>query len=98
MGRPALRKQALAYVVGHYCISQRRACKLVKMSRSTLYYLPVRDARPELRRRMKELAQTRIRYGYSGKPTYALAIAVHLNRCAAPLGQAGQPFAERSLK
>ena len=36
----------LAYVVGHYCISQRRACKLVKMSRSTLYYLPVRDARP----------------------------------------------------
>lgn len=29
---------------------------------------------------------------------YALAIAVHLNRCAAPLGQAGQPFAERSLK
>jgi len=64
MGRPALRKQALAYVVGHYCISQRRACKLVKMSRSTLYYLPVRDARPELRRRMKELAQTRIRYGY----------------------------------
>lgn len=60
MGRPALRKQALAYVVGHYCISQRRACKLVKMSRSALYYLPVRDARPELRRRMKELAQTRI--------------------------------------
>lgn len=64
MGRPALRKQALAYVMGHYCISQRRACKLVQMSRSTLYYLPVRDPRPELRRRMKELAQTRIRYGY----------------------------------
>ncbi len=64
MGRPALRKQAVAYVMGHYCISQRRACTLIKLSRSTLYYQPVRDPRPELRLRMKELAQTRIRYGY----------------------------------
>lgn len=64
MGRPALRKQAVAYVMSHYCISQRRACTLIKMSRSTLYYLPVRDPRPELRRRMKELAQIRIRYCY----------------------------------
>lgn len=30
----------------------------------TLHYLLVRDQEPELRRRMKELAQTRIRYGY----------------------------------
>lgn len=64
MGRPALRKQAVAYVMSHYCISQRRACTLIKLSRSTLYYRPVRDPRSELRRRMKALAQTRIRYGY----------------------------------
>ena len=64
MVRPALRMQALEYVRGHYGISVRRACRLVQLSRSTPYYKRRKDQRPELRQRMRELAHTRVRYGY----------------------------------
>jgi putative transposase len=64
MVRPALRVQALDYVRGHYGISLRRACHLVQVSRSTPYYERRKDPRSELRRRMRELANTRVRWGY----------------------------------
>ena len=52
------------YVVHHYGLGVRRACQLVKQTRSTHYYCSVKDRRPELRARMRELARIRIRYGY----------------------------------
>lgn len=61
MVRPALRVQALDHVRGHYGTSMRRACELVQVSRSTPYYERRKDPRPELRRRMRELANTRVR-------------------------------------
>lgn len=64
MVRPALRVLALDYVRGHYGISLRRACQLVQVSRSTPYSERREDPRPELRRRMRELANTRVRWGY----------------------------------
>lgn len=64
MARPALRVQALDYVRGHYGISLRWACHLVQVSRSTPYYERCKDPRPELRRRMRELANTRLRWVY----------------------------------
>jgi putative transposase len=42
----------------------RRACRLVKLRRSVHCYRSVKDPKLELRRRMHELAQVRIRYGY----------------------------------
>ncbi len=51
-------------MVGHHRISLRRACRLVKLRRSVHYYRSVKDPKLELRRRMHELAQVRIRYGY----------------------------------
>ncbi len=46
--------------------SQRRACSLVELSRSSLYYLPLRRAEEEaaLRARIKQLARNKRRYGY----------------------------------
>jgi len=64
MVRPSLRVLALDYVRGHYGISLRRACQLVQVSRSTPYYERRKNPRPELRRRMRELANTRVRWGY----------------------------------
>ena len=64
MGRPALKKQAVAYVMSHHGLSRRRACRLVKQHRSTDYYRSVKDPRTELRVRMREIANVRIRYGY----------------------------------
>jgi putative transposase len=52
------------YIVTHYALKRRRACRLVKQTRSVQYYRSVKDPRHDLRARMRELAQVRIRYGY----------------------------------
>jgi putative transposase len=52
------------YIVTHYALKRRRACRLVKQTRSVQYYRSVKDPRHDLRARMRELAQARIRYGY----------------------------------
>jgi putative transposase len=52
------------YIVTHDRVSQRRACRLVKQHRSNQYYRSVKDPRHDLRLRMREIAQIRVRYGY----------------------------------
>ena len=47
-----------------YCVSVRRACRVVRMARRVHAYRSVRDPRTGLRQRMRELAQIRVRYGY----------------------------------
>jgi putative transposase len=64
MARPAVRRQAVAYVVDRYQLSTRRACKIVKEHPSGCYYRSCEDPKAALRGRMRELAQIRIRYGY----------------------------------
>ena len=64
MARPALKRHAVDYVVGHYGTSRRRACRLACQHRSVHYYRSRRDPRTALRTRLRELAQVRIRYGY----------------------------------
>jgi len=63
VARPALRRQVVAYLIDHYRLSRRRACRLAGQHRSMEYYTSRRDPRTELRLRMRELAQTRVRYG-----------------------------------
>lgn len=64
MARPALRRQVVEYIMDHYATSRRRACRLANQPRSMEYYRSRKDPRTALRLRMKELAQSRIRYGY----------------------------------
>jgi putative transposase len=52
------------YIVSHYGLKLRRACTLIKQTRSTQYYQSVKDPKTALRRRMHEIAHTRVRYGY----------------------------------
>jgi putative transposase len=52
------------YIVSHYGLKTRRACRLMKQTRSVQYYRTVKDPRHDLRARMRELARTRVRYGY----------------------------------
>lgn len=54
----------MAYVVSHYALTMRRACRLLKQPRSVQYYSSIKDPRHDLRSRMRELAQARVRYGY----------------------------------
>ncbi len=64
MARPALKNEVVDYIVSHYGIQIRRACRLMQHLRSNYYYRSVRDPQLALRRRMHEIAGTRVRYGY----------------------------------
>ena len=61
---PALKGQVAHYVLQSYQVSQRRACRLVRQHRGILFYPSRKDPRIGLRSRMREIAQTRVRYGY----------------------------------
>lgn len=47
-----------------HSISERRACRLVGISRTAFRYVPKRDPQDWLRYRIKEIARSRVRYGY----------------------------------
>lgn len=42
----------------------RRACRLIRQARSVQYYRSVKDPQMALRQRMREIAHSRVRYGY----------------------------------
>jgi putative transposase len=54
----------VSYLRETYRVSERRACRVARVARSTFLYQSVREPRTALRLRMRELAQTRVRYGY----------------------------------
>lgn len=64
MARPALKRSVAQYVRDHYAVTQRRACRLVQLHRSVFYYRSRLNPRLELRGRMRELARSRVRFGY----------------------------------
>jgi putative transposase len=64
VGRPALKREVVAYVTSHHGLSQRRACRLIKQARSNQYYRSRKDRREDLRKRMREISNVRIRFGY----------------------------------
>lgn len=59
-----MKRHAVAHILRCYAVARRRACALVKQTRSTDYYCSVKDRREDLRSRMREIAHTRVRYGY----------------------------------
>lgn len=54
----------MRYLVGRYGVSTRRACRVVPTTRSSAYYRSRKDPLTALRQRMRELAQSRVRFGY----------------------------------
>ena len=58
-------RRTLAYkIVEVYEVSARRACRLMKLHRRTLVYKSQAKQHPELKLRLRDLALTRIRFGY----------------------------------
>ena len=45
-------------------VSERRVCRVMKAPRSTQQYKSRRDVQADLKKRIKEIAETRVRYGY----------------------------------
>ena len=54
----------MEYLCKAYGVSCRRACRVVLFNRSTFYYCPTKDSQEPLRNQIKEIARTRVRYGY----------------------------------
>lgn len=45
-------------------VSIRRACEVLRAGRSTYHYVSHGSAQADLRQRIREIAETRVRYGY----------------------------------
>lgn len=43
VGRPALKREVVRYITSHYSLKLRRACALIRKTRSAQYYLSVKD-------------------------------------------------------
>ncbi|MEH7911174.1 IS3-like element ISRle4 family transposase [Rhizobium laguerreae] len=61
---PAAKRKAVAHLMSHHEMSERRACKAIGFCRMTVRYETRRDNDHELRERMKALAHERRRFGY----------------------------------
>ena len=61
---PAQRRAAVGWLRERYAFSERRACRLGGTGRSSARYRPVRGDDAAVRRRLRELAAERPRFGY----------------------------------
>jgi putative transposase len=62
--RPAQWRGVVAYLQSAHTLSQRRACRLARLSRNAAAYRPVGRKDAALRLRLKELGECYPRYGY----------------------------------
>jgi putative transposase len=62
--RPAARRQAVGYLRGRFAVSERRACRVVGIGRSSRRYRGRRADDAAVRHRLRELAAERRRFGY----------------------------------
>ena len=65
MVKPSRRGPMVERLVESYLVSERRAaCRVLRVPRATYRYRSCLDPRTELRMRIREIAQARVRYGY----------------------------------
>lgn len=62
--RPVRRRELVDFVRTAYRVSIRRACRVLRAGRSTYHYRSRKDGQAVLRKRIREIAETRVRYGY----------------------------------
>ena len=62
--KPQARKAVVSYTQNNYPVSERRACRLFRLSRTVSRYQSKRSDDPKIIARIKELAETRRRFGY----------------------------------
>ena len=62
--RPARKREMVDQVRTVWQVSIRRACRAVPVDRSTYHYRSKRAGQAPLVKRIREIAETRVRYGY----------------------------------
>jgi putative transposase len=78
--RPVRKRKLVEAICGEWDLSIRRACRVLEMDTSTYHYKSRRPEQVGLEQRIKEICQTRVRYGYR-------RIHVHLRREGWPINQ-----------
>ncbi len=74
------RREAVRYLQGHYPVSERRACQVTQSARSVHRYVSRRPTQDALRQRIRELARSRIRYGYKRIHVLLMREGIHVNK------------------
>jgi putative transposase len=62
--RPAGKRKLVDAVRGEWGVSIRRTCRLFEIDTSTYYYKSLRPGQAHLEQRIREISQTRARFGY----------------------------------
>ena len=62
--KPARQRTMVDHVRAEWQVGIRRACRALPVERSTYHYRPRRAEQAGLKKRIKEIAETRVRYGY----------------------------------
>ena len=61
---PAAKREAVAHLCNAHEVSQRRACHVLEVDRSSVRYSGVRPDDADLRKAIRDVAQARRRFGY----------------------------------
>ena len=73
------RRAAVRYLLAAYPVSERRACRVCRLSRGTWHYQPQGDRQVALRQRIRDLARARVRYGYKRIHVLLKREGIHVN-------------------
>ena len=74
------RRSAVRYLAGRYSVSERRGCEVTGTARSTFQYESIRPSQEALRQRIRDLARSRIRYGYKRIHVLLKRKGIHVNK------------------
>ena len=64
MVAPARWRELVAWSRAAYRLPERRACRALEVARSSVQYIGRRPPQTALRRRMREITEVRVHYGY----------------------------------
>ena len=73
------RRQAARDLQGAYRVSERHACRVLRLSRGTCRYVRCKAPQGPLRQRIRELARSRVRYGYRRIHVLLKREGIHVN-------------------
>lgn len=62
--KPARKRALVATIKADWKVSVRRVCSVLKIDRSLYVYKSKRGEQAELKLRIRDICQTRVRYGY----------------------------------
>ena len=74
------RRSAVRYLAGRYSVSERRGCEVTRTARSTFQYKSIRPSQESLRQKIRDLALSRVRYGYKRIHVMLKRQGIHVNK------------------